>query len=292
MLTEAKYHLDRNYLAAPLEYGGFKLYQTGRLHCGGDMNVTTHTHYGWFEITAVTDGKGEVCTNGTAQSVKKGDMYLSFPCDVHSIHSSKNDPLKYDFCSFSTELSPYKEELDDIITRCVTPEKRIFSDSRIKLCMEELTSAVQSTAKLSDELAVCLIKEIIIFLIRDFSYGISENPQLSDRLPEKPSTSKELCYQIMNYIDTHIYTMKNLSELSGITGYNYSYLSALFKEQTHQTLNSYYRNKKMDAANLLMKENGMTALRASELLGYTSAAAFGKAYKARFGASPRAKEKL
>lgn len=290
MLTEAKYHLDRNYVGAPLEYGGFKLYQTGRLHCGSDMNVTTHTHYGWFEITAVTDGRGEVFTNGASQSVKKGDMYLSFPCDVHSIHSSKSDPLKYDFCAFSTDLSPYKEELDDIMTRCIMPEKRIFSDSRIKLCMEELTLAIQSTAKLSDELTVCLIKEIIILLIRDFSYGKAENATLSDTISDRPNASKELCYQIMNYIDTHIYTMKNLSELSGITGYNYSYLSVLFKEQTHQTLNSYYRNKKMDAANLLMKENGMTALRASELLGYASASAFGKAYKARFGTSPKAKK--
>lgn len=271
MLTEAKYHLDQNYVGAPLEFGGFKLYQTGRLHCGSGMNVRTHTHYGWFEITAVTDGKGEIYTNGVPQSVKKGDMYLSFPCDVHSIHSSKSEPLKYDFCSFSTVLSPYKEELDDIMTRCILPEKRMFSDSRIKRCMEELTLALQSTSKLSDELTFCLIKETVIYLIRDFSHSETKGALCAEDIHGKPNSSKELCYQIMNYIDTHIYTMKNLSELSGITGYNYSYLSALFNEQTRQTLRSYYRNKKMDAANLLMKEKGMTASRASELLGYTSA---------------------
>ncbi len=290
MLTEAKYHIDQNYVGAPLEFGGFKLYQTGRLHCGSDMDVRTHTHYGWFEITAVTDGKGEIYTNGVPQSVKKGDMYLSFPCDVHSIHSSKSEPLKYDFCSFSTVLSPYKEDLDGIMTRCILPEKRMFSDSRIKRCMEELTLAVQSSSKLSGELALCLIKEIIIYLIRGFTYADSESTRRSDSIQAQPNSSKELCYQVMNYIDTHIYTMKNLSELSGITGYNYSYLSALFKEQTSQTLRSYYRNRKMDAANLLMKEKGMTAVRASELLGYTSASAFGKAYKTKFGISPRAKE--
>lgn len=292
MLTEAKYHLDQNYMGAPLEFGGFKLYQTGRLHCGSGMDVRTHTHYGWFEITAVTDGKGEIYTNGVPQSVKKGDMYLSFPCDVHSIHSSKSEPLKYDFCSFSTVLSPYKEDLDGIMTRCILPEKRMFSDSRIKRCMEELTLAVQSSSKLSGELALCLIKEIIIYLIRGFTYADSESTRRSDNIQAQPNSSKELCYQIMNYIDTHIYTMKNLSELSGITGYNYSYLSALFNEQTRQTLRSYYRNKKMDAANLLMKEKGMTASRASELLGYTSASAFGKAYKAKFGVSPRGKDQL
>ena len=33
----------------------------------------------------------------------------------------------------------------------------------------------------------------------------------------------------MNYIDTHIYTMKNLDELSEITDYSYGYLSVLFE---------------------------------------------------------------
>ena len=94
----------------------------------------------------------------------------------------------------------------------------------------------------------------------------------------------------MNYIQTHIFTMKSLSELAALTGYNYSYLSALFKKCTSQTLRSYYSEKRLEAAKTLLKEEHMTAVRAAELVGYASASAFGKAYKARYGISPLEKE--
>ena len=287
MLAEAKYHLSQNYLEKPFEYEGFRLYQIGRLYCGGSMEVKKHTHFGWFEITAVTDGEGEVFTGDVGTKVKAGDLYLSFPNDIHAIRSSREKPLKYDFFSFSTELSPYKEELQNIAER-LSPDNRLFWDRRINRCMEELTIAVDNGGKYGDILAASLIKELLIYLIRDFTPGEEDPKPESVKKPE--SAAEELCFQLMNYINTHIFTMKGLSELSGLTGYNYSYLSTLFKEVTSQTLRSYYREKRLDAAQTLLKEENMTAVRAAELLGYASASAFGKAYKARFGVSPHGAE--
>ena len=91
----------------------------------------------------------------------------------------------------------------------------------------------------------------------------------------------------MNYMDTHIYTMKSLDELSEISGYSYGYLSALFKKVTGNTLSTYYRTKKLDAAKLLLQENKLTATEISSLLNYASLYAFSKAFTNHFGISPK-----
>ena len=289
MLTEAKYHLNQTHVYAPLDFEGFCLHQIGRLHCGSSMEIEKHAHCGWFEITAVTGGKGEVFTDDVGTPVKAGDLYLSFPSDVHAIHSSKSDPLKYDFFSFSTALSPYKEELDGVIGRNLSPEKRLFTDARIQNGIEELTAVIERNGKYVRPLAASLIREIVLYVLEDFD-GDAAKPAFCETGKLSESAAKELCFQLMNYIRTHLFTMKSLSELSVLTGYNYSYLSTLFKKVTSQTLRSYYREKRLETAKTLIQEQKLTAAKAAELLGYGSSSAFGKAYKARYGVSPLAEK--
>lgn len=215
------------------------------------MEVANHRHDDWFEITAATEGNGEVFTDGCGTHVRPGDLYLSFPGDVHAIRSSKSDPLKYDFFSFNTSLSPYREELERLKVR-LTPEKRLFSDRRIQACIEQLTAAIEQTAGMYR------------FWVRR-SYGRSFYTYWRIlTIPHRrwlrfgtergaAHSAKELCFQLMNYIQTHIYTMKNLSELAALTGYNYSYLSTLFKKCTSQTLRSYYSEKRLEAGQNALK---------------------------------------
>ena len=81
--------------------------------------------------------------------------------------------------------------------------------------------------------------------------------------------------------------MKNLEELATVTDYSYGYLAALFRETTRGTLQNYFKDKKLDAARLLLIEGKMTVTEISELLNYSSVYAFSKAFKEQFGVSPK-----
>lgn len=137
----------------------------------------------------------------------------------------------------------------------------------------------------SNELLSSLFKEVLIFLIRDFK-KISPDKQLDTVL-----SAEVICYKLMNYIDTHIYSIKNLQELSDVTGYSYGYLSSLFKKTTSQSLCQYYTQKKADAARLLLLENRFTITEISDLLGFASVYSFSKAFSKHFGRPPRAYRK-
>ena len=105
------------------------------------------------------------------------------------------------------------------------------------------------------------------------------------------SHADAICYKIMNYIDTHICTISSLEELSDAIGYNYSYLSDLFKETTGNTVSSYYRGRRLELAMEMLREGRMSITEIAERLGYSSLYAFSRAFKEKFGVSPKQYER-
>ena len=77
------------------------------------------------------------------------------------------------------------------------------------------------------------LEATIFLIIRNFE----ENKIKCSRLII--NANDELCFQIMHYIDTHIYSLESLTELSHIFGFNYSYLSKTFKKAVGKTPTEY-----------------------------------------------------
>ena len=91
----------------------------------------------------------------------------------------------------------------------------------------------------------------------------------------------------MKYIDDRIYNIKNLSEISKDIGYNYSYLSMLFKKVHGTTLSYYFRSKRMEEAKKLLKYSNIKITKIAKMLNYSNVYAFSKAFKTHFGESPK-----
>ena len=91
----------------------------------------------------------------------------------------------------------------------------------------------------------------------------------------------------MNYIDTHLYSIKHLEVLAEVTGYSYGYLSDLFRKVTGNSLSGYFQEKKLQAAALLLQENKLQITQIAETLNYASVYAFSKAFRRQYGISPR-----
>ena len=276
------YHLNKMYFTAPLDFDGISVAQIGRLYCNSTTIVDTHLHTDLFELTIVTDGVGTVTTNGIPVAVKKGDIYISFPCDFHKIETDPKLPLKYDFFAFRTTIDPIRETLEQIASLHHPATMRIFRNDQIRQLIGNAIAELNDEQAYSKELLAAIFRQIVIYTLRGFSKSAPA------KYPDTVPSSEVLCYQMMHYIDTHIYTLKNLTELSSILDYSYGYLSAVFKKATGDTLSHYYCKRKLETARLLLLENRMKSTQIAEALNYSSAYAFSKAYKNHFGVSPRA----
>lgn len=278
---ENRYHLSKNYFQSPLVFEGVSVSQIGRMYCREGAVISEHRHTDLYELTVVTGGKGQVSADGVAIPVRRGDIYLTFPGDLHRIESDLDDPLKYDFIAFQPCTDRFRTELERLSYTYRSPHMRVFEEAHIGRLVSEAIAEVDGGQPLAQEVLTTLFWQILLYLVR----------VLEQRRPYSPRGSvtraEELCYQIMNYIDTHIGSMQDLRELAKATGYSYGYLSALFKQTTQQTLSHYYQEKRLNAARALIMENRLRLSEIAEELGYSSAYALSKAFRAGTGMSPR-----
>jgi len=274
-----KYHLDKAYIQEPISYGRFSLFQVGRMHCAEDTVVQTHTHLQWLELTVIKGGRGKVYANGIGTEVQRGDIYLSLPADFHAIESDRTDPLRFDFLSFFFTDQALVDTMEQRIIPNATISQRVFHSERIEQLVNIAIAEVSAPQEDSEELITLILEEIMLLLVRSF-----RTP--SDHLPKSIGKPEELCYQIMHYIDTHVFSLSTLSEVADALHYHYSYLSGLFHEVTKDTIAHYYQRRRMEAAMLLLSENTRTISEIAELLQYSSIFTFSRAFRDYAGLSP------
>ena len=273
------YHLDRNYLNEPRKLGDILLYQLGRMYCSDDTVIYRHTQFDCIELTLVTGGRGTVLTNDIATNVSNGDIYVSFSGDVHEIISDSIDPLKYDFLAVDTKDPQLHSSLERIMIEFHDEKCRVIHSDEVFELVARALAEESSDGEHNSKLMEAMLNEIIIYFIRSFG-GMSSVQKNS------PNNAEIFCYSLMNYIDSHIYSMKNLSELSDFTNYSYNYISNLYKEVTSDTLMNYYRKKRLETAKLLLENESLSVTRIAQLLNYSSVYTFSRAFKEYYGVSP------
>lgn len=279
-MEDKRYHLNKTFFRDPLTFGDMRLWQIGRMYCTGTTEIPDHVHMDCFELTVVSDGKGIIYTNGVPTKVGRGDIYLSLPCDVHRIRSDMEEPLKYDFFAFLVKGGCFEGDFERLAALYGSPHSRLLHDERIRPLISNAIAELDKTYIHSHRLLKSIFEQVLIYTVRGF-----ENIPAAVATDVTPAET--LCYRLMQYIDTHIYSMNNLEELATVTDYSYGYLSVLFRQTTGRTLADYYREKRMETARLLMLENKLTVTRIAELLGYSSPYALSKAFRNTYGVSPR-----
>lgn len=275
-----KYHYDKNFFDNPLICGNFYIFQIGKYHGTTNTLIDTHIHKNFFELTVVTDGKGIITTNNYPVTVKKGDIYLSLPFDSHKIESDSENILNFYFMSFATENENFVKEFDNISMTHNAPNSRIICDDKINWLIGNAISELDNKTEFTEQLLLSIFTQILIYLIQNFQ---KVKPQ---KKTYKITHAEELSYNLINYIDTHIFSIKSLDDLSKITGYSYGYLSNIFRKTTNQSLSSYFHKKKMNIAEILLLENELNISEIAAKLNYSSVYAFSKAFSNFFKISP------
>ena len=278
---EYKYHLDTRYAGAPAEFGAYKLWQTGMLYCKPSNKIEAHVQpCGVYELTVVTSGKGEIYSNGVPIEVRTGDIHIAFPEELHKIVSDGNDPLRFDFFSFMVEEPTLAEGLSRIAESCRSAEKRIFESDHVAALVRQGIREINGKELYYERIMTDVIEQIAIYTVRIL--GDRDREEVREGVTEADS----LCYQAISYIDTHLFSMKSLTEVSEALNYNYSYLSNLFKRTMGQGLMEYYSHKRLENAKYLLRDGGMSVTQIAERLNYSSVYAFSRAFRTQYGVSP------
>ena len=276
------YHYEQ-YYTPPRHCGAVDLFQIGTSYFHPGTSVALHTHVGFFELTVITSGKGKIIANNVSVPVSTGDIFVSFPFDTHSIEADEREEMNYNFCAFYLKDKELLADLEKLALVYGKPSDRVIrSDTLTGI----LTSAISETSKErlhQDQYLEALFLQLIIQLIRTFNKQVS--------FTSTPDKREQLCYQVMDYINTHIYSMLSLSEMAEHFRYDYTYISKIFTKTTGQSISDYYRFQRLEVARALIHEDQLKLSEIAEKLRYSSIYSFSKAFKQQYSLSPRAYKK-
>ena len=284
-LKTTQYHIDHDFRYKPLDLGNLLLIQLGRCYCQADYHMLG-SHEDFFELTIVNSGKGTIITNASEIKVQKGDLHLAGPWETHGITSDPAEPLKFDFCAFRPKNQKQYEMLAEIVKKNPNAEARIFQSENVGSMIANLIWELHNDEQGSRELMQHMFELIFIYMHRAFTPKEKKHARAMDTVD-----SEILCYQIMNYIDTHIYTIKKLTEIAEALNYNYSYLSNLFRVTTGRSIMDYFYERRLDLAKTMILDQKMSITKVADKLNYPSLYSFSRMFKNRYGCSPDAYRK-
>lgn len=266
------YDFETGNLMSPIETQNYKIIQVAESYYKHGFSIDDHRQFCDFELT-FSHTNGLMCaTNGVFEPVDRHGLYLSFNEEIHSLKSRRNSHFQTIAINFKN--GPSLSLLQAIKEKA--GEQRTFFISDIFTSLTEIIKEFKfSDAQFSQNNLDCLITSVLVKLTR---HGIEEP------FDEIPSYEVKVA-SLKNYIDMHFLQICSLKEMSDVFGYTYSHISKVFKKAYGVTPSDYLLSKKTECACNLLKE-GAKLEEIADVLGYSTAFNFSRAFKNRTGLSP------
>lgn len=278
-----KFQFDNDYRSIPQSYKWLNMYQFGDLSCKGGYEVGRHKQP-CYEISYIVSGKGDFYTNGVKYPVEQGDIYINLPDEEHNIIADRDEPLRYFYMAFwfnqcedeENSFTHIQKMLDGIDNRAVKDRLEV------NIPFMKALNEILDTGEYSQYMLETYLMQIVILAYRNFC----SDWEYKYKPVNKDDRAQNVVYSLISYVDRNVENIGGLGQVAELLGYNYSYLSHLFSEETGMTLQSYLNKKKMEKAIELIKSGESSITEIAERLRYQSIHSFSKAFKKSIGIAP------
>lgn len=278
-----KFHFDNIYRENPKFYEDIVLYQIGDISCESGYVIGEHEQY-CYEISYIVSGKGCFFTNGRSSQVKKGDIYLNVPGEYHNGIADKVNPFRYFYLGYVFKDQKNEQgQLLHIRKMFDKVKNPVLHDKfNIQTPFLNIFSEIINAKSYSDLLIKTYLHQIVVLAFRDFfeSWEKEYTPQGDEQ------KSKQIVYEVINHIDTHLFDLADLSKIAVELGYSYSYISRIFSLETGLSIQDYYQKKRFEKAVELLKDSDLNITKIAEVMQYQTIHSFSKAFRNHFGISP------
>lgn len=239
-----------------------------------------HAHY-TNEIYFFISGKGVYYVEGNSYTLQQNDVLIMRQGETHKLHIDKSQSYERIAIHFSPAifknypdyiLKPFNDRplgrLNQLHTSSFATDHYISTFNLIRNAIESKNPSFHLTAHLFS-----LVSEI--YLAYEKQLKIEQQPD-----------SNYLIVNIVDFINNNLYADISLDALSERFYLSKSQINRLFKKATGTTVWNYILIKRLMKAKSFI-EHGETALAASNKCGFRDYSTFYRAYKSRFGCSPK-----
>ena len=233
--------------------------------------VTTHWHEE-AELTLITEGEGLYQIDLVDYEVKKGDILFVPPLLLHSVSVAQPQNEEMISETYVFHLNFLGGNSTDI---CST---RYF----VPIMNHELILPCLITPKQPGyELALKGLFLQVVFLLLQYS-----TKQAKNVLPEEGTPADKL-KNVLDYIEIHYAQTISVEELAKICCFSEYHFMRFFKKHMNMTCVEYVNNVRLEKAVELFEQGNTSILEVSLSVGFHNLSYFHRAFKNKYGMTPR-----
>ena len=254
--------------------------------------VTTHWHEE-AELTLITEGEGLYQIDLVDYEVKKGDILFVPPLLLHSVSVAQpqNEEMisetyvfhlnflggnSTDICSTRYFVPIMNHEL--ILPYLITPKHPAYVSIRKIFCQ---IASLYNEEVPGYELALKGLFLQVVFLLLQYS-----TKQAKNVLPEEGTPADKL-KNVLDYIEIHYAQTISVEELAKICCFSEYHFMRFFKKHMNMTCVEYVNNVRLEKAVELFEQGNTSILEVSLSVGFHNLSYFHRAFKNKYGMTPR-----
>ncbi len=272
-----KFRFDDVMWQSPFITENFGITQLGEVYCEKDISPPEH-YQQFYELTFVVSGHGYGCTDGIRCELTPGTVYLSCPGEYHAIVSNREDSLRFKFVAFFARSQKAEKLLEDVLSHYRQKDRRSWRSAESFGVMRSLLDIYRKADTMYEVLTDLELQKLLVYTVC--------SAELPEQKPVKPRENNIL-FNLVSYIDINFLSITSIKALSNQFGYDYQYISKIFKSAFGVCIREYIVNKKLEHAKLLLTKERKTVTEVSDILGYCAPNNFSRAFKLAYGLSPR-----
>lgn len=249
-----------------------------------------------MEIIYVAEGMCHVTLNLETYCLEKGDILLITPGLLHSIEgngliSSVYYNIIFDFSLLLCKetdicntryLLPYMEGTA-LLPSILKPQMKHYS--QIRNCLEALIG----DRKIREPGFELLTKSRLMLLF----YYLEPLKQVADKKYLTENTSKiQQIKQILFYVENNYSNPITIEDAAALCNFSPSYFMKFFKSATGTSFLQYVKHYRLEMAASLLVNTDYSVLSISEEVGFHNHSYFIRAFKEKFGKTPREYRRL
>lgn len=246
-------------------------------------------NHDFCELCFVERGDITLTLEDGTRDLSDGSLVLIMPNTVHSYLSARgNDSRAFVICFECTShtlrlLSGVVSVADEGEIYCI---KKIITESAgtFRINERDQLELIASPSFGGQQAIILQLEYLLISLLRR---------HLAERRSDVVLLSGDKFYPdlvdiISGYLRDNVHRKISLSDVCARFNYSRSFICKIFKEQTGESLISYFNRLKIEEAKRLLADTDLTVISISERLGFSEAKYFGVMFKKQEGVSPQA----
>ncbi len=231
-----------------------------KIEHGKDFSFPLHLHQ-CFEIISLLSGEMNITVDDKNYLLKKGEVLLVFPNQIHSLESANSE---HTLCIFSPSLV---NAFSNMVSGKIPDNNHFLPDNHL----------IDALSGLSD--ASFIEKKGIL-------YSLCGQFDKKAQYKKKESDKNNLLHLIFSFVEEHYSENCSLEKLSTSIGYDYSYISRIFKKITGISFNSYVNHYRLSNVCYMMESTDLPIIQCAYESGFTSLRSFNRNFKQQFQMTP------